>query len=238
MKRNFTWIIGLVLIGAVLLFVLNKGDQVEVSADKEAPRLAPEGDLAVPVDWGPMPKGLLMRAERSDWDVYAFGERSIVVYDFRANMQFAEQAGKRLSFSMNLLDEEGDFIKSQEYDSDLLPSHILGDILPLSWHWQDTLQQGQRPAKLQIRDIQFEPGQEASGYFNNIVLKHQWQGAKPENLTFEFIARRFEYVELNERLLVELVLATRHEANLAIEYLNLRMNWYGEKDSVLYSIDK
>ncbi|MFK7921553.1 MAG: hypothetical protein AB8H47_06325 [Bacteroidia bacterium] len=238
---SVVWLsLAIVVLGLSLFFFWpQKAKQKKIEA-VELPSLGPEADLAVPVIWDSIPSGILFRAERSDWDVYARGERSIVVYDFRAEAMFTQAAGDEIRFHLSLLDEADAVIRERDYSLVFLDANLVGDMIPLHWRWQDTISTDVSPSKLKVSQIQVQSAMPSTDSLDNIALEHIWRDQQPPNLDFEFIARQFQVLNFDsvEGMSLFLVLASHLNAEQPVEYLKVNLDLYDKQDSLLESIER
>lgn len=238
-KGPFWIIIAAFVILGIVYFAVRKEGVEEPNLAPISSGLGPEANLDIPVIFEDVAPGILFRAERSDWRVYARGERSIVVYDLRVEAMSMQGSPKEIQLRLSLMNEDEKNLR--EYTLDTLLNHAQPkDVLSFQWRFQDTISDLIKPSKLLVSDMKVSFAEMVDSTANHPKLYYSWAGDKPEQLAFSFEIRDLVLTEraTQGEALIELSLATSNIGTVPIEYLELKVEAYSQEDVVLFSTIK
>ncbi|MEM6344966.1 MAG: hypothetical protein AAF927_13835 [Bacteroidota bacterium] len=240
--KNITPIIGLLLaiigIGMGLFWLLAKEVAPAPTHEQKKTSSKAENDFAVEVDWGLVPAGVELYAWRSDWEDYAFGQGSIVVYDFRAQALSKERPIEALKMDFALLYEVDKPIR--QYHIDTTFDHLQAqDVISINWRFQDTIPAQMNPLKTRVSNINLR-FRDSAQLSSSWPIEPLWAGSQPKNVDFSFESRAIIQKEngpLDTGWLV-FSFATYNQGRIPIEYLQIKIEAFDQEDNLLFSASK
>lgn len=241
LSKTLSWLILAAFLVLGIVFVAARKQPVkEASPATVGLDLGPEGKLDIAVSWDGIPPGILFRAERSDWDTYARGERSIVVYDFRAELMVSEQAVAAIQLELNLVNPMRQSMKTHVLEIEIDSLYAAGELISLHWRWQDTLLNPTSPQQLMVQNMGIKMGRSLNELKDRFPIPSTWLGEKPKQLGLRFETRYLDYIDSDKKdpRLFYMVFATTNTGALPIEFLKLRIDAYAQSDSLLFSMEK
>ncbi len=238
--RPIAWLIlAVCAIGVSLIWILPEVFTSNVVEKESFTELGPEKDFMIEVDWGDIPAGIAFRAVKSDWEVHARGERSIVVYDFKAEAMSQAEVLESLQMDLILVDEQGTTLREENIDT-VFHHQKAKDIISLHWRLQDTLSEIIDPSKIRVRSIRTNYSSGLAEVALKPKIEPKWAGVKPEHVDFSFESRSLSHIpaEMSDSNLVTFAFATQNHGDVPIEYLMVNVEGFDEQGNSLFVWDK
>ncbi|MEL6589756.1 MAG: hypothetical protein AAFQ68_06740 [Bacteroidota bacterium] len=221
-------------VSVILWWILPEAEEIGKAVPSEITTPSPT-KLDIPVEPESPLEDIQLEVLRSDWEVYPFGERWIVKYDFRAVWQILpDRPLVQPTFELRLKDP-ADKLVYQTSIQEHCPAGMLEAKkveVAIDWQWKDTLDVPIQVAKLAMKvDEAFTKPAPPAALHPDSEVEINWPNGQASSINLSLQLRGlFQGIQPEGR---DLSLVIDNQSQVPIESLQVNIELIGEDGGVL-----